>query len=67
MLKTILFPFDDKAKITSKVSEIKKIIGSENVTTYDLTDTQIPFIDVNCSKKEWKRIKFRCGLSKCYW
>lgn len=67
MIRTIIFPFDDEKTIKRKVNEIKSIIGSENVNTYELTDTQIPYIDVNCSKEEWKRIKFRCGLSKCYW
>lgn len=66
MVRTIIFPFDEKTIIKEKVKIIKRMIGEDNVNTHCLND-MIPAIDIRCSKKVWKKIKFACELQKVYY
>lgn len=64
--RTILFPFDEKHIIARKVADIENLIGANNIEQYGL-ECEIPEITIRCSKKEWKEIKFICGLCKVYY
>ena len=64
--RIIIFPFYDADVIVEKVERIKRLIGEENVND-DFISSQVPQLNVRCSKKQWKEIKFICDLSKCYW
>ena len=64
--RTILFPFDNEKTIARKVCEIEDIIGANNIEQYGL-ECQIPEITIRCSRRQWKEIKFICGLCKVYY
>lgn len=64
--RTIIFPFDDEKTIARKVCEIESIIGANNINN-DGLNKSIPEITIRCSRRQWKEIKFICGLCKVYY
>lgn len=66
MVKTLVFIFDETEVINNKVKRIERIIGSDNVNKDGLYDTRIPSINISCTYRQWRKIKFMCGLNKVY-
>ena len=64
--RTILFPFDELIDVNKKVNKIISIVGADNINKERLSFT-IPEVTVRCNRKQWKEIKFKLGLIKCYY
>lgn len=67
MRKEIIFPFDDENTVTRKISDIKRKIGEDNISTYNTFDNNIMLVTIRCTKKQWKKIKKMLDLGKIYW
>lgn len=65
--RVIVLPFDDEKGRLKKVKLLKDIIGEDNVFTDNLTGCIIPEVTIRCNKKQWKDIKFKLALCKCYY
>lgn len=64
--RTILFPFDELIYVNKKVNKIISIVGDDNINKEGLSFT-IPEVTIRCNRKQWKEIKFKLGLIKCYY
>ena len=64
--RTILFPFDELIDVNKKVDKIISIIGADNINKEGLSFT-IPEVTIRCNRNQWKEIKFKLGLIKCYY
>ena len=64
--RIILFPFDELIDVNKKVNKIISIVGDDNINKEGLSFT-IPEVTIRCNRKQWKEIKFKLGLIKCYY